>query len=53
MRSGKIARGFGQTYTFACTLCGKTFKRNTFDAKLNPHKNKQGLPCPGRVGILK
>lgn len=52
-RSGKIARGFAQSYTFACPLCGKTFKRNTYDATLNPHKNKQGLPCPGRVGLLK
>lgn len=47
------AGGFGQTYSFECTLCGKTFKRSTYDAKLNPHKNKQGWPCPGRVGFLK
>jgi len=46
-------RGFGLSYTFACTVCGKTFKRNSYDATLNPHKNKQGWPCPGRVGILK
>ena len=45
--------GFGLSYTFDCTLCGKTFKRNTYDAKLNPHKSKQGWPCPGRVGFLK
>ena len=47
---------FGQTglsYTFACTVCGKTFKRGTYDATLNPHKNKQGWPCPGRIGALK
>jgi hypothetical protein len=47
---------FGQTglsYTFACTVCGKTFKRGTYDATLNPHKNKQGWPCLGRVGTLK
>lgn len=43
----------GLTYTFACTVCGKTFKRGTYDATLNPHKNKQGLPCPGRIGTLK
>lgn len=52
-RPRKIASGFGQTYTFACTLCGKTFKRSTYDAKLNPHKNKQGWPCLGRIGLLK
>ena len=47
---------FGQTglsYTFACTVCGKTFKRGTYDATLNPHKNKQGWPCLGRIGTLK
>ena len=52
-RPRKSASGFGQTYTFACTLCGKTFKRSTYDAKLNPHKNKQGWPCPGRIGLLR
>ena len=46
-------RGFGLSYTFACTVCGKTFKRDKYDATLNPHKNKQGRPCPGRVGSLK
>ena len=43
----------GPSYTFACTLCGKAFKRSTYDATLNPHKNKQGRPCPGRIGNLK
>ena len=46
-------RGFGMSYNFACTVCGKTFKRSTYDATLNPHKNKQGRPCPGRVGAIK
>ena len=44
---------FGQTYTFECPLCGKTFRRAAYDTKLNPHKNKQGWPCPGRIGYLK
>lgn len=47
---------FGNTgvgYTFACTVCGKTFKRSTFDASLNPHKSKLGWPCLGRIGYLK
>lgn len=49
-------RPFGQTglsYTFACTVCGKSFKRSTYDATLNAHKNKQGWPCSGRVGYPK
>ena len=37
----------GLSYTFACTVCSKTFKRSTYDATLNPHKNKQGWPCLG------
>ena len=49
----KPARGFGVSYTFACTVCGKTFKRGTYDSTLNPHKNKQGWPCPGRIGYPK
>ena len=49
----KPPRGFGVSYTFACTVCGKTFKRSTYDATLNPHKNKQGWPCPGRIGYPK
>ena len=51
--SAKPQRGFGLSYTFACTVCGKTFKRSAYDATLNPHKNKQGWPCPGRVSFLK
>lgn len=34
------ARGFGVSYTFACAVCGKTFRRSTYDSTLNPHKNK-------------
>ncbi|MHB1125312.1 MAG: nucleotidyl transferase AbiEii/AbiGii toxin family protein [Ramlibacter sp.] len=52
-RATKAVGGFGLTYTFACTVCGKTFKRDKYDATLNPHKNKQGWPCPGRIGFLK
>lgn len=49
-RHPKATGGFTQTFTFQCPLCGKTFKRTTYDAKLNPHKNQQGWPCPGRTG---
>ena len=49
----KPAGSFRQTYTFQCPLCGKTFKRSTYDAKLNPHKNQQGWPCLGRIGYPK
>jgi predicted nucleotidyltransferase component of viral defense system len=52
-RTAKAVGGFGLTYTFACTACGKTFKRDKYDSTLNPHKSKQGWPCPGRTGFLK
>ncbi len=38
-------------YVFQCTICGKQFTRDSYNATLNPHKNKQGYPCPGRVGL--
>jgi predicted nucleotidyltransferase component of viral defense system len=40
----------GPTYTFRCTVCGKTFRRKSYDATLNPHKNKSGQPCYGSIG---
>lgn len=40
----------GPTYFFKCTVCGKTFRRSTYDATLNPHKGKTGFQCYGSVG---
>ena len=40
----------GPTQVFRCTVCGKTFKRKSYDATLNPHKNKTGQPCYGGFG---
>lgn len=40
----------GPTHVFRCTACGKTFKRQSYDATLNPHKNKTDQPCYGRYG---
>jgi hypothetical protein len=42
---------FGPKYVFQCSLCGKHFTHKSYDASLNPHKNKQGYPCPGRYGV--
>ena len=30
---------------------GKRFNRNSYDATLNPHKNKSGWECIGRIGL--
>ncbi len=43
--------GFGQTkYVFQCMYCNKQFERSRYDAALNPHKTKDGYPCPSRIG---
>jgi len=48
-RARKAARhgSDGPTYIFKCTVCGKSFRRKSYDAALNPHKNKQGYSCYG------
>lgn len=37
-------------YVFRCLVCGKIFRRSSYSASLNPHKGKEGWPCPGRAG---
>jgi len=52
--SGRAPKGlaaFGPTYQFQCSLCGKRFNRKSYDAALNPHKNKSGWDCVGRIGL--
>ena len=43
---------YGMTYTVECSYCGKRFKRNSYDTKLNEHKDKYGNRCFGRVGYI-
>jgi predicted nucleotidyltransferase component of viral defense system len=43
----------GPKYVFTCSICGKSFTRSTHNSRLNPHKNKQGMPCYGRTGLYK
>lgn len=50
-RSVRRTASSGPRYVFRCTICGKQFTRGSYNATLNPHKNKQGYPCPGRVGL--
>ncbi len=43
--------GYGPTYAYRCTVCGKTFILKTMDGSLNPHKNpKTGYACYGTYG---
>lgn len=43
---------YGMNYTVECPYCGKRFKRNSYDTKLNKHKDKYGNSCFGRVGHM-
>ncbi|HEC13315.1 MAG TPA: WYL domain-containing protein [Acidiferrobacteraceae bacterium] len=45
------APSYGPKYVHQCTLCGKKFTRKSNSTRLNPHKDKQGYPCPGRTGM--
>jgi DNA-directed RNA polymerase subunit RPC12/RpoP len=40
----------GPNYIFRCSVCGKRFTRKSYDPHLSEHKNKQGYPCPSRIG---
>lgn len=42
----------GPTYVFECGVCGKRFRRQKNDGRLNPHESTQGWPCTGRTGHL-
>lgn len=42
----------GPKYQFKCSYCGKVFTKVTNSSSLNPHKNKNGYPCPGRMGYF-
>jgi predicted nucleotidyltransferase component of viral defense system len=48
----QITTGYSTTYTVECSYCGKRFKRNSYDTKLNEHKDKYGNRCFGRVGHI-
>jgi hypothetical protein len=49
--SRKVSSDFGPKYVFQCSVCGKQFTHKSYDASLNPHKDKQGFPCYGRYGM--
>ncbi len=53
-RTAKSRTSFGfnrPQYVYQCSYCGKRFTRQQMSGTLNPHKNKNGYPCPGRYGI--
>lgn len=39
-------------YVVECSVCGKRFRRNKYVTRLNPHKDKYGNRCIGRIGYM-
>jgi len=41
----------GVIHVIECSYCGRRFKRSTYNTRLRPHKDKNGMyDCPGRFG---
>lgn len=49
--SSRRTGSHGPKYIFECMYCGKKFTRGSYNSSLNPHKDKNGYPCPGRTGM--
>jgi hypothetical protein len=49
-RHSSHAHTYGLRYIFECVSCGKKFTHKSYDSSLGPHKDKQGYPCPSRIG---
>lgn len=43
---------FGPTYVIECSYCRKRFNRSAYTTQLNPHKDKSGYLCSGRIGYI-
>lgn len=52
IRTGRVRTrtSYGPRYIYQCSYCGKKFSKGSYNAHLNPHKDKYGYPCGGRVG---
>lgn len=51
-RLGVIRSNHGQTYILECPYCKKRFIRKEKDTHLNPHKDKNGYQCYGKMGYI-
>jgi len=50
-KAARTSRPLGRArYVFQCPYCQKKFERLQYEAALNPHKTKDGYPCPSRIG---
>ena len=48
----KKSFGSGNIYVLECSYCGKRFRRNAYNTRLNEHKDKYGNRCFGKIGYL-
>jgi len=48
----KTRTSYGMKYVYRCPMCDKKFTHIKMGGKLNPHKDKYGYPCRGRIGYL-
>jgi predicted nucleotidyltransferase component of viral defense system len=39
-------------YVVQCSVCGKRFRRDKYNTRLRPHKDKYGNRCIGRIGHM-
>lgn len=46
------SRSSSVLYVVQCSVCGKRFRRDKYNTRLKPHKNKYGNRCIGRIGYL-
>ena len=51
-RRRRVSRSKGRRYIYRCSYCDKRFTRKKRTSRLNPHKNKSGYPCPGRIAFF-
>lgn len=48
--SSRLSRS-GVVHVIECSYCGRRFKRSTYNTRLRPHKDKNGIfDCPGQFG---
>ena len=52
IRKGRSTRASGSTakYVVECARCGRRFARKKHNARIRPHKDRDGWPCSGRRG---
>ena len=49
---GWSPRSSGPRFVYECPVCGRRFTRKTRSSTLRKHKDKSGLPCPGRRALF-